>query len=196
MRWFGLGTLLACLGDLKQAIELTRQSLTSEPLRAEYYSWLSTYFSALDRLDEALRAIDKAIELQPTASSFHETLTVVEIQRGDARAALAAAQQQTPGPWQDVALALARQIGGDRNAADAALETLIRKDAGLAPYQIAQTYALRNDANATFHWLDRAWRSRDPGISLILYDPFILRYKSDPRYAAFCHKVGLPVPTG
>jgi hypothetical protein len=29
---------------------------------------------------------------------------------------------------------------------------------------------------------------------LLLFDPFILRYKDDPRFAAFCRKVGLPVP--
>ena len=27
----------------------------------------------------------------------------------------------------------------------------------------------------------------------LLYDPFILRYKNDPRFTAFCRKVGLPV---
>jgi hypothetical protein len=27
----------------------------------------------------------------------------------------------------------------------------------------------------------------------LLYDPFILRYKDDPRFAAFCRQVGLPV---
>ena len=96
--------------------------------------------------------------------------------------------------WQDVALALARQIGGDRSAADAALQTLIEKDAGRSAYQIAEVYALRNDAKATFAWLDRAWSNRDPGITYLLYDPFILRYKDDPRFAAFCRKVGLPVP--
>jgi TolB-like protein/Flp pilus assembly protein TadD len=191
---FGLGTLLAFRGDVEQAIELTRRALTSEPLRANYYNWLSTYLLALNRPDEAERAIDKAIALQPGAVSFHESLAVIEIQRGDARAALAAAQRESPGPWQDVALGLARQIGSDRSAADAALKTVIEKDGSLAPYQIAQIYALRNDANATFHWLDRAWSSRDPGIGNILYDPFILRYKNDPRYATFCRKVGLPVP--
>ena len=35
---------------------------------------------------------------------------------------------------------------------------------------------------------------RDAGISRLLYYPFILRYKTDPRFAAFCRKVGLPVP--
>lgn len=28
----------------------------------------------------------------------------------------------------------------------------------------------------------------------LLTDPFIRRYKDDPRFAAFCRKVGLPVP--
>jgi hypothetical protein len=32
------------------------------------------------------------------------------------------------------------------------------------------------------------------GLASLLYDPFILRYKDDPRLAAFCRKVRLPVP--
>jgi hypothetical protein len=60
------------------------------------------------------------------------------------------------------------------------------------PYK--EVYALRNDANSTVQWLDRASSSRDPRISYLLYDPFIRRSKNDPRYAAFCRKVGLPVP--
>jgi hypothetical protein len=41
---------------------------------------------------------------------------------------------------------------------------------------------------------NRAWGNRDPGIQSHSGDPFILRYKDDPRFAAFCRKVGLPVP--
>ncbi len=36
--------------------------------------------------------------------------------------------------------------------------------------------------------------ARDAGIQNLLYDPFILRYKGDPRFAAFCKKVGFPTP--
>jgi hypothetical protein len=121
-------------------------------------------------------------------------LAIIEVQRGDARAALEAAQQEPSGQSQDQAFAFARQIGPDRSAADAALRTLIEKDAGLVAFQIAEVYALRNDAEATFDWLDRAWSNRDPGIQNLLFDPFILRYKDDPRFAAFCRKVGLPTP--
>ena len=191
---FGLGQLLATLGDANQAIELTRQALATEPLRANVYNWLGNYYLGINRLDEAERAIRRAIELQPAAQSFHVQLAIIEIKRGHAQLALAAAQQEPPGTWNDVALALAQQIGPDRSAADAALRTLIDKNGGLAPYQIAQVYALRDDAKQTFAWLDRAWSLRDSGIQYLLLDPFILRYRDDPRLAAFCRKVGLPTP--
>src|ERR1700733_13621887 len=191
---FNLGGQLATFGEVAQAIELTRQALVTEPLRANWYNWLAMYLSGLNRLNEAERAVRRALELQPAAAPYHETLAIIEIQRGDAQAALAAAQQEPLGDWQDIALALARQIGSDQSAADAALRTLIEKDANGSAYQIAQVYALRNDAKATFEWLDRAWNNRDVGIEYLLFDPFILRYKDDPRFAAFCRKVGLPVP--
>ena len=193
---FFLGRQLASFGDLESAISLTRQALTTEPLRSNWYNWLALYLSGRNRLDEAEGAIRKAIELQPTAKStyYTKTLAIIEVRRGDAQAALAAARQAQPGVWQDTALAFARQIGGDRSAADGALRTMIEKYAGIGAYQIAQLFALRNDPAATFEWLDRAWLNRDAGIGYLLYDPFIQRYKNDPRFSAYCRKVGLPVP--
>jgi len=192
---FYFGRQLAALGKSEPAIELIRQALATEPLRANWYKWLAIYLTGLNRLDEAERAISRAIELQPGASEYHMRLALIEIQRGDAQAALAAAQQEPPGYFQDSALALALQFGGDRTGADAALRTLIEKDAALAPYPIAQVYALRKDANATFEWLDRAFSYQDSSVvNLLLGDPIILRYKDDPRFTAFCRKVGLPVP--
>jgi TolB-like protein/Tfp pilus assembly protein PilF len=189
-----LGKQLAIFGEVESAVELTRQALATEPLRANWYYWLAVYLSGLNRLDEAERAVRRALELQPGAAAYHERLAIIEIQRGKPEPALAAAQQEPDTGWQDVALALARQIGGDRSAAETALRTLIERDANSSAYQIAQVYALRNDAKATFEWLDRAWSTRDPGIGFLLSDPFIQRYKDDPRFAAFCRRVGLPVP--
>lgn len=37
--------------------------------------------------------------------------------------------------------------------------------------------------------------ARDSGIACLLFDPCILRYRGDRRFAAFCKKVGLPTPT-
>ena len=190
-----VGNLSATLGHSEQAVALIRQALATDPLRAIWYNLLSVYLSGLWRLDEAAAASHKAIELQPAAVAYHEQLALIEIQRGDAQAALVAALQEPPGAWQDVALALARQIGPDRAAADAALKHLIDKWANAAPYQIAQVYALRRDPEQMFAWLKRAGTNRDPGIQTLLYDPFILRYQRDSRFAAFCEKVGLPKDT-
>ena len=192
---FALGLQLASLGKVEQAIGLTRVALATEPLRAGWYFWLAGYLSGVSRLDEAEHAVRRAIELQPHAATYQTQLAIIEIQRGQAQEALAVAQQVPPGWLQDITLGLARQIGSDRGAADASLRTLIDKDADGAAYEIAQVYALRNNAESTFAWLDRAWRQREGGVAGLLYDPFILRYKDDPRMAAFCKKVGLPTPT-
>src|SRR5579883_1021090 len=186
--------LLATLGHPDQAVDLKLRALATDPLHATWYEALASYYSALGRLDDAQRAIEKAIALQPSGASFHETLTVIAIQRGDAAAALSAAGQGPPGSWQDVALALAKQIGGDATAADAALRNVIAKYADGNAYQIAELYALRKQPDQMFAWLERAWANRDPGISYLLYDPFLLAYRGDPRFAAFCRKLGLPPP--
>ena len=190
-----LGLMLATLGDPDRAVKLTQQALAIDPLSASWHGWQSSYLSGLGRLDEAAAAIHEAILLQPEAVGYHQRLAVIEIQRGDAPAALAAAQAEPPGGWQDVALALALQIGPDHAAADAALKHLIDHWADGSSYQIAEVYALRRDPDNMFKWLDRAWANRDPGIQFLLNDPFILRYRHDPRFAAFCHKVGLPTTT-
>jgi hypothetical protein len=75
------------------------------------------------------------------------------------------------------------------------LKVVIDTSADGSAYQIAEVYALRREADKTFEWLDRAWDTRDTGIGRLLTDPFILRDRDDPRFAAFCKKVGLPATT-
>lgn len=86
------------------------------------------------------------------------------------------------------------QVEPDRAPADAALELLVRTDA--APScRMAEGYAVRKDPDGLFKWLDGAWARHDAGIQLLLFDPLLLRCESDPRFAAFCRKVGLPTTT-
>ncbi|WIG55182.1 MAG: Adenylate cyclase [Rhodanobacteraceae bacterium] len=193
MSW--LAGLSASLGRPDRAVELKRNALELDPLRATWFETLATYYSALGKLDDAQRAIEKAIALQPNGASFHQTLAVVEIQRDNAQAALHAAQQGPPGSWKDLALAMARQIGGDPSAADAALQDVIAKYGDGNAYQIAEIYALRKQPQPMFEWLERAWANRDPGVSYLLYDPFLAPFRNDSRFAAFCKKAGLPPPS-
>jgi serine/threonine-protein kinase len=192
---FSLGVSLATFGKPKEAIVLTQQALATNPVRASWQIWLATYYASLGRLDEAEAAVQKALALQADGTAYYELLAIIKVQRGDAQAALAAAEKEPDESWRRMALALARQIGDDRAAADAALQELIDKDAKLASYPIAEVYALRRDPDRMFEWLDRTWENRDPGITSLLTDPFILRYRDDPRFAVFCRKAGFPTAT-
>ena len=185
--------VLTALGRTAEAEKIIRKRITSNPLNAGAYLNLALILR-MSRLDAAQAALRKAIELAPEDSRLHANLTLVELMRSDPAAAAAAAKAEPPGFWQDFAEAAVLQTGADRAAADVTLKNIKQKYADTDAYQLAELYALRKDPDAMFHWLDRSWANRDAGIQHLLVDPLILRYKEDPRFAAYCRKVGLPVP--
>jgi tetratricopeptide (TPR) repeat protein len=182
----------ATLGQVGAAVDMTEQALKLDPLQTGARQTLAFLLAADGRPDAARAAIDKAVELQPSSDTYRAMQVYVATWRGDFPAALAVAQAMPPGLWHDVGMAAALQIGPDRAAADAALQILIDQHAGSSAYQIAEIYALRRDPDNLFTWLDHAWDARDSGIVFLLTDAFLLRYRDDPRYAAFAQKVGLP----
>lgn len=191
---YQLGVARASQGDLNQAIDLTRRALKINPLDANWYRGLAAYLMPAGRLDEARQAVNKAIELEPTALYNHYMLAIVDMLRKDLPAAQKAAQAEPEGAWRDFALALVAQAGPDRAAADTRLNAVVRSYPEGWAIQIAQVHAVRGEPDAMFQWLDKARVAHDPGMLLLLYDPLLLRYRDDPRYAALARKVGLPWP--
>ncbi len=192
---FQLGVARASQGDLVKAVDLTRKALKIDPLNVFGIQWLIGYLLPLGRLDEADQAIAKAVELKPDFRFNHYLLTVSKVLRKDAKGAQKAADAEPAGPWQDFAWALAAQLGPDRAAADAILKDRIDTYANGWAFQIAQLYAVRDEPDQMFEWLDRAWKSHDTGMQTLLYDALLLRYRDDPRYAALAKEVGLPSPS-
>jgi serine/threonine-protein kinase len=190
-----LGFLFIAEGRLAEAENMTRQTLALDPLGVTRYLNLARILIGGGRYDEAEAALRKAIELQPAAARLHAYLTTIDVLRGNATAALADAQLEPKGFWQDYALALAQQAQNDRATADATLQRLIHEDAVSGPFQIAAVYGLRKEPDKMFEWLERAYTGHDSGLTQLLVTPFILNYKNDPRFAAFCRKLKLPVPT-
>jgi serine/threonine-protein kinase len=191
---FQYAMLRAAQGHVTQAVDMTRQLLVKDPRNGGGFNFLGKYLIALGRLDEAEQSIRKAIELRPGSPTPYMWLANIAILRNDAATALHWAEQTPEGNWRQISVALALQIGDDRAAADTALQGLIAAQADASAVQIAEIYALRNEPDKVFEWLDHAWTTHDSGIGLLLYDPFLQRFRDDPRFAAFCRKVGLPPP--
>jgi TolB-like protein/Flp pilus assembly protein TadD len=189
-----LALMVASLGRPQEAVPLVQQALKLDPLRSGFYFDLALYLMPLGRLDEAETAIRNAIALLPEGTDFYGALSEIDILRGNAGAALTDARREPAGVYHDVAVTQALQIGADRATADAALKNLIAKYSGDAPYQIAEAHALRKDADEMFKWLEQARASQDPGLQSLLYDPFILPWRHDPRFAKLCEELKLPAP--
>ena len=190
----GLSSIIGDFGQIEEAVELLHQAVLLEPLSTNAHFDLARLLTSLGRYDEAAQSARKAIELQPGGAGTWEMLALVEAKRGDGEAALKAAAQETDPDWRAYAMALAQQARGDAVAADAALNALIADHSDDMSFQIAAVYAFRGDADKTFEWLDRAYEKHDPGVMAIIDNPFTRALQSDPRFAAFCKKVGLPSP--
>ena len=187
--------LFATQGRLAESENIARQTLALDPLGVIRYLNLARILIAGGRYDEAEAALRKAIELQPAAARLHAYLTTLDVLRGNATVALQNAELEPEGFWRDYARALARQMQSDRSTADAALQKFINENAVSGPFQIAAVYGLRKEPDKMFEWLDRAYIEHDPGLTQLLVTPFILDYKNDPRFAAFCRKLKVQMPS-
>jgi serine/threonine-protein kinase len=186
-----LATLIAVLGRLDEAVALKQQAIALDPLRAASHVGLATNLTALGRYDEAEAAVRKAIALQPQSAQNYERLAEIQILRGNSGAAVELAKQETDPFWRTYGLALAYFANGERAEADAALKKLIDENADDSGSQIASVYALHNEPEKMFEWLEHAWTTHDAGVTELLLNPFLHDYKDDPRYIAFAQKIGV-----
>jgi len=186
-----LSSLLATLGRVDEAVTVAQRATVLDPLRSGVHSNLAAYLVPLGRYDEAEQALRKAIALQPKAGQNYFWLAIIQILRGQPGAAVELAKQETDPFWRTYALAQAYFAHGDRVEADAELKKMIDTDADGAGSQIAEAYALRKEPDKMFEWLDRGWKTQDPGVAVLLFDPFLRAYKDDPRFIAFAQKIGV-----
>jgi TolB-like protein/tetratricopeptide (TPR) repeat protein len=185
---------LGSAGQTGQAETLYRKALATDPLRVDWHLNLANALIRLDRLDEAEQALHAAAALRPDYPGLHQFLTTLRILRGDAAGALHEARQEAEAN-QEFPVAEALQASSDREKADAALHGFIARHDADDPYSIAILFAVRGDPDRMFEWLERGWSARETVGVWSMYDnAFMLRYKSDPRFAAYCRKIGVPAP--
>ena len=193
-----LALQLGTVGRWQDSADLYRRALVTDPLRPDWYAILADDLIMLGRLDEAERALKTALALQADFPGLHQQLAVIDVLRNDYAAAQRDAARETSKDYKAWATVMAMQISGSPTRADSALRSYQAGNASSEPYVIASLYAVRREPDNAFEWLDRAWKQHDTSLAILFFDPFILRYRNDPRFAALCAKLGLsaPVSTG
>ncbi len=184
--------LTRTLGRVDEAIELYKQAIARDPLRANFHLALGYELYFVGRYEEARAALRKAQELNPQLSSLHLTRGKILFSEGRQQEALAEMERET-GEWEKLSgEALAYHALGRREESDKALKKLIASHQNDSAYQIAEAYAYRGETDKAFAWLERAYRQRDPGTPELKTGPLMRSLRQDPRYAELVKKMRLP----
>jgi hypothetical protein len=62
----------------------------------------------------------------------------------------------------------------------------------VSPYEIATMYALMEDRDHTFEWLEKAYAERSGRMEYIKMEDFFEPFHSDPRYIDMLRRMGFP----
>ncbi len=187
-----LARVIVYMGRIDEAERQAREAVELDPLSVAAQFNLARVLFYAGKLDEADAAGRKTAELQPSAASNRRWQVFVAVQRHQGQAALREAQLEPDAAFRRFELTLAYDLLGDREAADAELVNLIANSRDRLSYQIAQVYAIRDDADKAFEWLQIAFDNHDGGMLSLAVDPWLRGLRDDPRYKNLVAKVGLP----
>ena len=180
------------LGQLEKAIDLRREAIALDPLRANFHLALGYELFLLGRFDEAKAALQRAQELNPQLSSLHLTRGTILLLEGHQLESLAEMEKEI-GEWEKLSgESMAYYALQRREDSDHALNKLIATHQNDCAYQIAELYAYRQETEKAFKWLDRAFQQRDPGAPDLKSNPLMRSLRGDPRYFELLKKMRFP----
>ena len=178
-------------GHTDREIELYRKAVDLDPVNGAARSFLAFAFATTRQFEDARAEYARVVELNPSAPWAHAGLGLAYLLQNKFEEAATEAQADA-GEWARLLVVSCARWGQKRvQESDAALNELIKNEAELAAYQIAEAYAYRGDKDKAFEWLERARRQRDPGLGDLRKDPLLENLHSDSRWNAFLHTMGL-----
>ncbi len=182
------GVLASTMGRLEEAIELTRRAMEQDPLSASAYTAHGRILVQAGRYAEAEGTYRKTLELAPWKSNVPAFLALATSWQRRHEGAIAEAMREPHDLWRLWALAIVYQVAGHTKESETALQELSDKYAEGGAYQISEAYAMREEVDAAFAWLERAHVQRDGGLIEVKVSPYLRSLHSDGRWAEFLEK--------
>ncbi len=185
-------SLKRTLGDFAAAIELYKHAMELDPVNARLRNSFALTLMNANQLEEAKNQYIKTLELQPELGATRSLLSGIYLLENKMDSSRIQWEQEPETEWKLTSQALYYQVVGPKATADSLLNEVITNYAEVCSFQIAENYSRRNNAEQAFYWLERAYLNHDGGLAEIIGNPFLKNIESDPRYAAFLKKMGLP----
>ena len=185
------GFLYRCIGRFDEAIQLTKKSITFDPIKPATYFNFGQLLYHTNHLEEAIGSYKKALELNPQFPRAHIFLGKVYLLQGKPELAMAEMTQETDEAWRVFGLILTYNALGRKKEVDSLLGDYIVRLSKDNMYQLAEIYAVREDKDKAFQYLEKSYIAKESRLTYLKGDPLLKNLEGDARYSAFLKKMGL-----
>jgi adenylate cyclase len=179
-------------GEPAKAVQLFRRAKEVDPLDSHTLEWLATALYAANDLAEAERVNREMLEINPNRAGVYCNLGQLLLAQHQPDAALATMAKERDERSRLTCMPQPLWVLGRRAEADALLVQAQTTFPNSMAYPIAEAYAMRNDKDAAFQWLNRAYENREPQITVVKGDPDFRSLRNDSRFGALLRKLKLP----
>jgi len=188
-------SFLKCVqGDFDEGVKQIQEAEKLDPLSPIIISSAVEMYIASDRLDDAISAGKRVLQVDPNYIYSEPTLAGAYREKGDLQEAVALfekAQAVTHSPSAGLAITYAKM--GRREDARRVLDQLIEKSRRqyVSADRIAAVYVALGEKDEAFRWLERAFDEHSAPMYSMAYHPEFRALRSDPRCADLLRRMGV-----
>jgi TolB-like protein len=181
---------LSYIGQADQATRIARWMVARDPLNPDAVAELGGALYVSAEYAESESAYRRVLARKPAASAYHYVIGETRLLRGDPKGALEENDKEPVETLKQFGRAVIYPSLGRSDEARALLEQL-GKDHADWSIAMAEGYAALGDTDAAFHWLERGFLERDPGMTQVRTDVLLKSLHGDPRWPKILDRIGL-----
>jgi len=175
-----------------EALALARRAVELDPLNAASWGARGQIEYDEGELAGAEADVKKSLELNTDVWPGPVLLSRIYLMQGRPQHALPEIERVRIDGVRAYLYAVTYYALGQKKQSDDALKELIAKYSTGGAFLVASVYALRNQRDEAFEWLDRAYAQREANVAQTNSDPTLKNLHADPRFADFLKKLNLP----
>jgi len=189
--------LLENLIRLPESLAENQKALALDPASPQPHANEAGILTDMRRYDEAIAKLNNLIAANPEFPPYYGYRALAYWRQGNLDAFVADQVMATKkaGRADEAEVFESGYRKGKLKGACAALIELLKnksQTAYVSPYEIATLYALRNDRNHTFEWLEKAYAEHSGRMEYVQTEYFFDPFHSDPRYLDLLRRMGMP----
>jgi tetratricopeptide (TPR) repeat protein len=194
--WYAV--YLGVMGRHEESIREARRGQELDPISHAEASILGGMFLYARQYDRAIQEFKKAIELEPASYIPHWYLVIAYGMKGMPEESISAARKMLDLLGEQISsrklvLGMAHAFAGNRDEARKIIDEgiALSEKTYVSPFSFAAVYAVLDEKDRAFEWLQKAYEERDHWLYGAKVTPHLDNLRPDPRFKELLKKMGL-----